>query len=337
MSADLADHGDRQVPPGAVDLAVNVWSTPPGWLLHELAGVDLSRYPDPVAATAVAARRHGRPAEECLLVNGAAEAFWALAFGVAPRLAACVHPSFTAPEAALRAAGVDVVRVVRRPDDGFALDVGAVPDAADLVVLGRPDNPTGRVESVAAVAALCRPDRTVVVDEAFAEFLPDAAGLAGHRDLPGLVCVRSLTKIWAVPGLRVGYLVGPAEVIDRAGAALQPWPVSSPALRAIELLLPAEDRRAARAAAAADARDSLAARLGAVPGLRVWPSAANYLLLRHRDVRLREALLDRGLAVRRADTFPGLDPSFVRVAVHSDPAVRRRLVDAVTSAVRSSG
>jgi histidinol-phosphate/aromatic aminotransferase/cobyric acid decarboxylase-like protein len=325
----LADHGDRQVPPGAVDLAVNVWRAPPAWLRAELRRVDVSRYPDARAAEAAAAERHGRDAEEILAVNGAAEAFWALACALRPRLAVCVHPSFTAPEAALRGAGVPVHRVVRRPGDGFALDPAAVPDEADLVVLGRPDNPTGRVEEVDVVAALCRPGRTVVVDEAFAEFHADADGLARRVDLPGLVCVRSLTKLWALPGLRVGYLVAEAAVVARARGALQPWPVNALAARAIELLSPAEAERSARAGEAAAARESLVADLCRVPGLRVWPATANYLLLRAAGVHMRDRLLDRGLAVRRADTFPGLDTQFARVAVHPRLAVRARVATAL--------
>jgi histidinol-phosphate/aromatic aminotransferase/cobyric acid decarboxylase-like protein len=325
----LREHGDRQVPDGAVDLAVNVWGPPPDWVLAAAGGADVSRYPDAAAGEAAAAARHGRLPAEVLAVNGAAEAFWALAHALRPRLAACVHPSFTAPEAALRSAGVAVHRVARDPASGFVLDPAAVPDAADLVVLGRPDNPTGRVEPIGTVAALARPGRLVVVDEAFLEFHPGAGGLASRPDLPGVVAVRSLTKLWAVPGLRVGYLVGPAGVVARVRAALQPWPVSAPAARLLEVLCPAEAARASRAGEVARARESLAAALAAVPRLRVWPGTANFLLLRHEAVDLRRRLLADGLAVRRADTFPGLDAAFVRVAVHPDRVVRERLVAAL--------
>ena len=325
----LADHGDRQVPTGTVDLAVNVWVPPPDWLLTGLREVDVSRYPDAGAAERAAAARHGRSPDEVVAVNGAAEAFWALAFAVRPTLAACVHPSFTAPEAALRSAGVPVHRVFRHPSDGFALDPAAIADHADLVVLGNPDNPTGRVEAADTVAALCRPGRIVVVDEAFVEFHADASGLAGRTDLPGLVCVRSLTKLWGVPGLRVGYLVGEASVAAQVRRSLQPWPVNALAARAIEMLCPAEPDRAVRSAAAAVAREALEADLAAVPGLSMWPSSANFLLLRAPGVDLRSRLLGHSLAVRRADTFPGLDRTFARVAIHPRPDVRARLSAAV--------
>ncbi len=226
MSDSLHDHGDRQVPAGALDLAVNVLGPTPEWLRAELSAVDLAAYPDPAPALAAVAARHGVPVEECLLVNGAAEAFWLLAQALRPRLAACVHPSFTAPEAALRDSGVPVHQVHRTPADDFALDPSTVPEEADLVVLGRPDNPTGRLESLEVISALVRPGRVIVVDEAFADFLPDAAGLHPMR-LPGVVCVRSLTKLWGLAGLRVGYVLAEPTLVRRLSAVRQPWPVNA--------------------------------------------------------------------------------------------------------------
>ena len=329
LPGPLHDHGDRQVPDGAVDLAVNVWDPTPEWLRAELASVDLGAYPDPTPAVAAVAARHGVTGVECLPLNGAAEGFWLVAQALRPRLAACVHPSFTAPEAALRAAGVPVHRVHRDPDAGFALDPADVPEEADLVVLGRPDNPTGRLEAPGLVAALARPGRVLVVDEAFADFLPDAASVYAGG-IPGLVCVRSLTKLWGLAGLRVGYLLAAPELVARLRAVRQPWPVSSPALRAIALLAGAEEERRLRADAVARARTELVDALAPAP-VTVWPSPANFLLLRGEE-GLRERLLGHGLAARRAETFPGLDDRYVRVAVHPDPAARAALVAALTSA-----
>jgi histidinol-phosphate aminotransferase len=321
---DLHDHGDRQVPAGALDLAVNVLGPPPAWLLEELRAVDLAAYPDETAAVAALAARHRTTPGRCLVLAGAAEAFWLVAQALRPRLAACVHPSFTAPEAALRSAGVPVHRVLRDVDRDFALDTDLVPEEADLVVLGRPDNPTGRHDEVATVAALARPGRVVVVDEAFAEFLPDADGLHG-AGIPGLLCVRSLTKVWGLAGLRVGYLLGEESLVARLRSVRQPWPVGAPALRAAELLAGAEDERRERARTVATARDELVASLSALP-LTVWASPANFVLARSERSDLRQQLLEQGVAVRRGETFPGLDEHVVRMAVHPDPGVRAALV-----------
>ncbi|MFC3686793.1 aminotransferase class I/II-fold pyridoxal phosphate-dependent enzyme [Aquipuribacter hungaricus] len=339
--ARLSEHGDTQVPPGHVDLAVNVHPDPPPGLAEVLTGIDVRAYPDPSRARAAVAARHGVGEDHVLLTNGAAEAFWALAHAHARAHpagvpAACVHPSFTAPEAALRSAGVPVRRVVRRWQDGFRLDPAAVPEDAGLVVLGRPDNPTGRSEDVDVLASLRRPGRLLVVDEAFAEHRGDGLGLTGERGrLPGLVQVRSLTKVWGAAGLRLGYVVADPGVVRRLAAVLQPWPVGTVALAVLERLLgPAhaadvEVERRRRAAVVDAHRDALVPRLRAL-GLTVHAGEAPYLLLHGPVHDLRERLLGHGLAVRRCDTFPGLDGSFVRVAVPAPP-VADLLVDALAA------
>src|SRR5699024_11226452 len=107
----------------------------------------------------------------------------------------------------LRRAGVPVRRTVLR--EPFRLDPGRVPSDADLVVVGNRTNPTWVLHPRRGVAALCRPGRVTVVDEAFLDVVDDEPGhtLAGS-DLPGLVVLRSLTKTWALAGLRVGYAAG---------------------------------------------------------------------------------------------------------------------------------
>lgn len=320
----LRDHGDTQVPEGAIDLAVNVLEGPPTWLADRLtrAAADLAAYPDQHPAREAAAARHGRNAAECLLLNGAAEAFWLLAQVLKPRLAAIVHPTFTEGEAALRAAGVHVHRVFREPEH-WRLDPADVPDEADFVLITRPDNPTGALDPVAVIEQLCRPGRTTVIDEAFADFLPDGGDLAARADLPGLVVIRSLTKLWGIAGLRVGYLLTEATTVARLDAARQPWPVSSLALEAIEACVTAEDERLERARRVAREREALLAALADIPGLRAWPAPANFVLIRTELPDLRDKLLADGLALRRGDTFPGLDPHHLRIAVRDEPTTER--------------
>jgi len=332
----LREHGDTQVPPGHLDLAVNVHPDPPPGLREVLAGVDVTAYPDARRARRLLASRHGVAEEEVLLVNGAAEAFWALAHLLPPGSpVAVVHPSFTAPEAALRSARHVVLRVLRDAADGFALHPDAVSDRADLVVLGRPDNPTGRSEDVAVLRRLVRPGRLLVLDEAFAEHAGDGLGLTAHRDqLPGLVQVRSLTKIWGAAGLRLGYVLADAHVVRGLAAVLQPWPVGSVALAVLERLFdPAhadavEGERRRRADAVALQRRRLVPALQGA-GLQVWAGEANFVLVRSPRIDLRARLLARGVAVRRGDTFPGLDAHHVRIAVHPDAAVVDRLLTAL--------
>lgn len=317
---DLRHHGDAEVAPGLLDFAVNVRSgTPPAWLAERVAAsvADLAAYPDPTRARAAVARRHGRVPGEVLLTAGAAEAFTLLARTLRPRRAVVVHPQFTEPEAALRAAGHAVERVVLAPD--FTLDAADVPTDADLVVLGNPTNPTSVLHPAATVAQLARPGRTLVVDEAFADCVPDEPeSLAARRDLPGLVVVRSLTKTWGLAGLRAGYLLAAPELVAELAEAQPPWAVSTPALVATEACSQPHAVAEARAWAGelAREREHLASELERV-GLPAVPgAAASFLLVRTPDAdRLRLRLRERGIAVRRGDTFPGLGPDWLRVAV----------------------
>ncbi|MDL5154578.1 Rv2231c family pyridoxal phosphate-dependent protein CobC [Actinomycetospora sp. Odt1-22] len=333
---DLAHHGDAEVGPGLVDLAVNVRAgTPPAWLTERLTAslAALAAYPDATAARDAIAAAHGRDRAEVWPVAGAAEAFVLLARALRPRRAVVVHPQFTEPEAALRAAGHAVERVVLGGD--LTLHPGDVPEEADLVVVGNPTNPTSVLHPAATIAALARPGRVLVVDEAFADTVPgEPESLAGRTDLPGLVVLRSLTKTWGLAGLRVGYVLAPAELITTLAAAAPPWSVSTPALEAIRACTTTAAREEADRAASAlrEDRDHLLAALATVDGVEVRGTApaASFLLLRtpgRTDVR--DALRDRGWAVRRGDTFPGLDAEHVRVAVRD-----RRTMDAFVEVLR---
>lgn len=326
---DLRDHGDTQVPPGAVDLAVNVLPGPPPWLADRLtrAVAGLDSYPETSRARRAAAHRHGRDEAECLLLNGAAEGFWLLAQELRPRHAVCIHPTFTEGEAALRHAGGRVQRLFRE-SERWTFDPARVPEEADLVLLTRPDNPTGALDPVAVVERLCRRGRTVVVDEAFADFLPEDGDLARRGDLPGLVVNRSLTKMWGIAGLRVGYLLADPALVRRLAAARQPWSVNSIAAEAIVATAEADAARRERAGSIAAVKDDLLRRLRGVDGLTVWPSAANYLLIRTERTDLRRRLLTEGFALRRGETFPGLDERYLRIAVR-DEATSIALVDAI--------
>ncbi|MDQ1682905.1 MAG: histidinol-phosphate aminotransferase, partial [Frankiaceae bacterium] len=235
MTDHLRHHGDTEVRgTDLLDFAVNVrLAAPPAWLQERIWAAPLGAYPDDRAAVAAVAARHGRSSSEVLLTAGAAEAFVLLARAFEPKRAVCVHPSFTEPEAALWAAGHSVERVFL--PEPFIVDASLVPEDADFVVLGNPTNPTGVLHPAEVLASLCRVGRVVIVDEAFMDFVPgETESLAGRSDLPGLVVVRSLTKMWGLAGLRVGYVLAPAEVIERLRTAQPLWAVSSPALAAIE-------------------------------------------------------------------------------------------------------
>lgn len=312
----LGHHGDVDAEPGLLDFAVNVrGSAPPDWLRSRLVARldDLGRYPsvaDDLAARTAVAARHGRTPEEVLLLAGAAEGF-ALLPRLGARLAAVVHPSFTEPELALREAGVPVVRVVL--PEPYVLDPALVPDEADLVVLGNPTNPTSVLHPAATLHALRRPGRLLVVDEAFLDAVVGETGSLAGEQLPDVLVVRSLTKTWALAGLRAGYVLGAPEVLARLASGRPHWPLGTLQLEAVT----ACSQPAAVAWSQREAGVIAVERAHMEAALRLAPGAGGpFLLLRVPDGRgLREHLRRNGIAVRRGDTFPGLGPDHVRLAV----------------------
>ncbi|MYV93057.1 Rv2231c family pyridoxal phosphate-dependent protein CobC [Streptomyces sp. SID1034] len=333
---DLRHHGDAEVRDdgGAlIDLAVNVRTdTPPAWLRERIADslTGLAAYPDGRSASAAVAARHGLPAERVLLTAGAAEAFVLLARGLTFRHPVVVHPQFTGPEAALRDAGHEVRRVLLRAEDGFRLDPAAVPEEADLVVVGNPTNPTSVLHPADTLAQLARPGRTLVVDEAFMDAVPgEREALAGRTDLPGLVVLRSLTKTWGLAGLRIGYVLAEPETLAALQRAQPLWPVSTPALVAAGACM--EPRALAEAAEAAVRvaadRAHLLAGLAEFEEVRaVEPAEGPFVLIRiDGATQVRERLRTLGFAARRGDTFPGLGADWLRLAVRDRPTTNRFL------------
>ncbi|CAM3102847.1 Rv2231c family pyridoxal phosphate-dependent protein CobC [Skermania piniformis] len=317
----LRYHGDQATGPDLLDFAVNVAAAgPPPWLRDRLAARlhTLGAYPSAAEdreTREVVAARHGRHPDEILLLAGGAEGF-ALLPRLAPRLTAMIHPSFTEPEFALREAGLPVARVLLEPP--YRLAGARVPDAADLVVLGNPTNPTSVLHPAADVLALRRPGRLILVDEAFADTVPGEPESVAGRRLPDVLVLRSLTKTWSLAGLRCGYLIGPVGLLDRLRVGRAHWPLGSLQLAAIRACSEpvAVVEAAGWAVTLAAHRAAMADRLVAAGAAVHLPAAASFLLLHLPDAeRVREQLRTQGIAVRRGDTFPGLGRSHLRVAV----------------------
>ena len=319
-----------------LDFAVNVrGDRPPSWLVDRLAArlTGLGSYPsaaDERRAVGAVAARHARKTDEVALLAGGAEGF-ALLANLRPRLAALIAPSFTEPEAALAAAGVPLAHVVLAPP--FSLADGLVPDDADLVVVGNPTNPTSVLHTREQILALRRPGRIVVVDEAFGDAVPgEPASLAGDS-LPDVVVLRSLTKTWALAGLRVGYALGPADVLDLMTARRPHWPLGTLQLEAVAACSSPEavteaDREARRVL---ELRGEMVAGLTSI-GLDVVDGCAPFVLFTVPDADLMRKHLDsKGIAVRRCDTFVGLDGEYLRAAVRAD---WRILADAMAEVLR---
>lgn len=321
---DLRHHGDQDIRPGQINFAVNILDTaPPSWLVDSICA-DIQRwsqYPDPDPAVRAIARRYQIPESMICLTSGAAEASTLIARALPGRHIFMVHPQFTEPEAALVAAGRTVHQVITRPDLDFALDETMIPEQADLVFIGNPTNPTGHLYSTIQIEKLLRPGRLVVVDEAFMDFLNDAHTMISPQ-MNGVVVIRSFTKLFSIPGIRAGAVIAEEQVINALRAVQPPWSVSAPAISAIEACC-GEKARAfvAQASAALPARRAdLIARLADFD-VRIINSQAPFILActgKGWSGSIYDALCKHGMAVRRGETFPGLDERWIRLAVRTE-------------------
>ena len=233
-------------------------------------------------------------------------------------------------------------RLILSPAAGFRLHVDLLPTDADLVVIGNPTNPTSVLHPAALLNSLRRPERLLVVDEAFMDAVPGETETMISDDLTGVVILRSLTKTWGLAGLRAGYVIGDPKLIVAMRQQQPPWSVSTPALAAMVACLTPDARSLAAEAAEeiAGERAYLIEQLADV-GLNVTgqPSAP-FVLVDTSRVRggrdpgwIRLALRDHGFAVRRGETFPGLGPDWIRIAVR-EPEVTDQLVAALRRLVR---
>ncbi len=284
---------------------------------------DSSRYPDLeyTGLREALAAYLGVGAEMVVPTNGGAEALFLAARAAATGGRALVlEPTFSEYAAAARASGMEPVRRVarRREEEGFGWDPTSYRDleGVSVVFLCNPNNPTGdmlgRDEVLEVAACVEEAGAVLVVDEAFADFVPEIS-VTDMVDR-GLWVARSFTKFFAIPGLRLGCLL-----CDDAGLvqALQPsWPVN--AVAAAAGIAAVRDRGFAEASIAevARLREDLFGALDAIPGLRPFPGAANFLLVRGPD-GLPERLARRSVLVRGCGPFYGLGPQYFRVAVRS--------------------
>ena len=316
---------------------------PPDWLRDELAAAvpGLVHYPDPEAMplAEAGARRFGLDPAQVAAGNGTTEllhaVFRALASEGSVGRAVIPAPAYVDYAAAARLAGVPVEHVELPRADGFA-PTAAFLDAlsrrirpGDVVLLGQPGNPSGRTADPAALRALAlaHPEARFVMDEAFADFLPGLERLAsGPAGAPGpnMVVLHSLTKFYALPGLRMGLAYAAPDMAARIRRQVPPWSVNTLAQRVGARALADEAFAAATHAALPGLRDGLAQALSAVPGLTALPGQANYHLCRldapGMDApALAHALLTRhGLAVRVGHNFHSLDHRWLRVAVRTE-------------------
>jgi len=275
--------------------------------------------------TALASHHHLDP-RHFLPGNGSTPLFALFARTLQPRRALVVRPAFSEYQRALELAGTGIDTFDLDPEQDFALDAAQllhqVTPETDILLLANPGNPSGaRIEAttILTLAHALREQAIVAVDEAFIDFCPDASLLHEVATQPNLYVFRSMTKFYAIPGLRVGYLAGPINGIARLALASEAWALSTPAIAAAKAALTATVYREESLKLIPQLRNELAAGLRTL-GLYVFPAAANYLLVRLAAARADEVVMtlrQEGILLRSCSNFPPLDAHYLRVAVRT--------------------
>lgn len=316
----------------------------------------LIHYPDPdcVALRHTLAARYELPHDSFAIGNGSNELIHLLPAALSSRHALIVGPTFSEYARAVAIHGGHVTYINAQQAERYRPPVTEVlaalrasrtrqssRDRIDLVFLCNPNSPTGqslRARDVLELATLASRRRVwVMVDETFVEYCEDQSVLTKVGDYPYLLVLRSFTKFYALPGLRIGYLVGPPKVIERIREWQPPWSVNALAQAAARAAL--EDRRHAQRSLAfmRTERPRFTEKLASLVDVTVYPSAANFLLVElppsMSASRLANALRKQGLLIRDCSSIPGLNNRTVRMAVRT-PAQNHRLMTALRALLK---
>jgi threonine-phosphate decarboxylase len=290
---------------------------------------------------------HGIDPECVCIGNGSTELIFLLPKALALRQALIPGPTFSEYAAAMRAVGGEASPLLALPEEEFRLCptqvAAALGRSHDCVWLCNPNNPTGQLWAKAQVLELWEQARRVgaslIVDEAFIEYCEADSVVSKAPSWPGLLVLRSFTKFYGMPGLRVGYLVAEPAVIRRVEALRLPWSVNTLAQAAATASLGETSYAVRSRHLVAGERPHLAAALAEL-GLAPCPSSANFLLVRLpsavTSAALAAAMRCQGVLIRDCESFEGMDQQWIRVAVRT-AAEHERLVHALKNAMAVVG
>ncbi len=317
--------------------SINPLGPPPG-LAHILSGCfhRLASYPDihnKLLIEAISKFHDIDP--ECIAVgNGSTELIYWLprALGVSKALVAA--PTFGEYAKAFELQGTRLQKMFTAPEDHFQplveqLEAALQKDSFEAVLLTHPASPSGALLAAETINWVAENSRKsgrpfLLIDEVFIDFCEQASLKRFLDRSPNLAIIRSFTKFYGSPGLRIGYLLAPPQVAAQVRRHLPPWSVNTLAQAAGAYCFSQDDYRRKTLDLVAKQRQRLAAGLSAISGLKVFPAQANYLLVRmDRSLppasRLKWDIFERDrILIRDCGSFEGLDDWYFRVAVRME-------------------
>lgn len=338
--SDLCDFSASINPLGVPSTVRRILQTAIGTVQH---------YPDSqgFALVRAIAERHGISSENVVLGNGTVELIYALPAAFNIRQGLIVGPIFSEYERVLTLANARVTHVLARSEDGYRPPVREVLEKvahspsgwggrrlpAGAVFLCNPNSPTGQSISRNSVyrllEAVKRRRGCLIVDETFVEFCEEKSVLRRAVRDDSLVVLRSFTKFYGIPGLRVGYAVGTEKTLRAVRNRLPPWSVNTLAQEAAVACLQDHRYRERTLLLIQRERPVFRRALERISGLRVYPSSANFFLVELpgplTSHQVQTALMKRGYLVRDCSNYPGLHERMLRLAVRTS-AQNARLV-----------
>ena len=300
------------------------------------------QYPDPLCRELRSAisEKEEIPLEFIRCGNGAADLIFRSVWAVKPKKALVLAPSFAEYEQALSSAGVEIVRHILKDEEDYQVTDRVLEELTpeiEMAFFCNPNNPTGHVIEPSLLNRIleqCRKNGTVLVlDECFQDFLEEKdrySLLDKIEDYPNLFILKAFTKIYAIPGLRLGYCFSSnSELLERLDRCGQPWSVSLPAQVAGVAALQEENTYCERTNALISREKMYLMENLENLGIRVVGSKANYLFFQVAGVHdLKERLLEKKIMVRSCGNYPGLDSSWYRAAIRQH-GENERLISAL--------
>lgn len=270
------------------------------------------------------AKYWGIDEQNVLVGNGSIELIYLIMFTYKPRTTLIPVPTFSEYERAASTLNCKIRFLKLEEKEGFRFSVSGY-DKSDVVFLCNPNNPTGNLILEDREESERLANRLVVVDEAFMDFLPNQRNYTliwKAINCKKIAVLRTFTKFFAIPGLRMGYIIAHKEIINRLKQHQPPWSTNSLAQLAAELVLNDKEYINKTYKFIEKERQFLFKQLAKIDGLRPYPSATNFLLLRieKTDITsksLRELLIKKGILVRDCANFRNLNDKYIRVAVRS--------------------
>ena len=292
----------------------------------------LVHYPEPTSSNLKKklANFHNIKSENLLIGNGSVELIYLIPKALPPKSAIIPIPSFSEYEFAVKLNGAKSIFVRLREKDDFAIGMDKfekfIP-RADLIFICNPNSPTGNLfprGDMLYLIKLCKKyNTTIVVDETFIDFVENAENITMIPEAikkNNLLILRSLTKFFALAGLRLGYAIGRKDTISKLAQFQHPWAVNSLAQTAAKTAIGDYDYIKKSRQFVFKERAFLRKRLKAIKGLRVYPPTSNFILCKLTDRKINAEMLSKklahqGLIIRNCNNFRGLTNRFFRLAV----------------------